>query len=97
MTMAINFVLFQLSWFACVLGGANALPWLGPLAVALFIAYHLTQAPRPTAALGLLDATVAPFGGGPYQLAGIEEDGTYLLEANPKHTRSAPQPMRAGS
>ncbi len=43
---------------------------------------------KNSAALGLLDATVEPFGGGPYQLVGIEEDGTYVLEANPQHTRS---------
>ncbi len=46
---------------------------------------------KNSAALGLLDATVEPFGGGPYQLVSIEEDGTYVLEANPKHTRTAPQ------
>ncbi len=43
-----------------------------------------------SAALGLLDATVRPFGGGPYELVSIEEDGTYILKANPNHTRSAP-------
>ncbi len=43
-----------------------------------------------SAALGLLDATVKPFGGGPYELVSIEADGTYILKANPNHTRSAP-------
>ena len=46
---------------------------------------------RNSAALGLLDATVKPFGGGPYALVGIEDDGTYVLEANPKHTRRVAQ------
>jgi ABC-type transport system substrate-binding protein len=46
---------------------------------------------RNSAALGLLDATVEPFGGGPYKLVGIDEEGTYVLEANQEHTRSAPR------
>ncbi len=32
-----------------------------------------------------------PFGGGPYELVSIEEDGTYILDANRKHTRGAPK------
>ncbi len=34
MKLLINFVAFQLGWFACVLGAANGLPWLGPVVVA---------------------------------------------------------------
>jgi hypothetical protein len=34
--MLINFALFQISWFACVLGGARNMPWYG-VGVALFI------------------------------------------------------------
>jgi ABC-type transport system substrate-binding protein len=44
---------------------------------------------KNSAALGLLDATVKPFGGGPYELDEIRDDGTYVLKANRKHTRSA--------
>ena len=53
MNIVVNFLLFQLAWFACVLGGANAMPWLGPLVVLGVVAYHLTRAaaPRPEAAL----------------------------------------------
>ncbi len=43
---------------------------------------------KNSAALGLLDATVTPFGGGPYELVRIRDDGTYVLKANPKHTRN---------
>ncbi|MEX1297331.1 MAG: ABC transporter substrate-binding protein [Candidatus Limnocylindrales bacterium] len=43
---------------------------------------------RNSAALGLLDATVTPFGSGPYELARIRNDGTYVLRSNPNHTRS---------
>ena len=43
---------------------------------------------KNSAALGLLDATDTPFGGGPYELANIRDDGTYVLKANPDHTRN---------
>ena len=43
----INFVAFQLGWFACVLGAANSLPWLGVLIVGLVIGLHLSLAERP--------------------------------------------------
>jgi ABC-type transport system substrate-binding protein len=43
---------------------------------------------KNSAALGLLDATVTPFGGGPYELVRIRDDGTILLKANPDHTRN---------
>ena len=43
---------------------------------------------KNSAALGLLDATVTPFGGGPYELVRIRDDGTYVLKANPDHTRN---------
>ncbi len=46
---------------------------------------------KNSAALGLLDATAKPFGGGPYELVRIGDDGTYDLKANKKHTRSAPK------
>jgi len=42
--LIINFVLFQLGWFACVLGGAWSLPWLGTLSVLAILAYHLSIA-----------------------------------------------------
>ncbi len=43
---------------------------------------------KNSAALGLLDATATPFGGGPYELERIRADGTYVLKANPNHTRN---------
>lgn len=39
-----NFVLFQLGWLACVLGGASAYPWVGSLVVAGIIGIHLAYA-----------------------------------------------------
>jgi len=36
-----NFVLFQLVWFAAVLGAAQGLRWWGPVAALAFLAIHL--------------------------------------------------------
>lgn len=43
----LNFVLFQIGWLACVMGGANGIPWLGLIAVALIVAVHLVNAEDP--------------------------------------------------
>ncbi|WP_432823955.1 DUF2878 domain-containing protein [Trichloromonas sp.] len=37
----INVILFQLAWFAAVLGAARGLPWLGPLALLPVVGVHL--------------------------------------------------------
>ena len=49
-----NFLLFQLGWFASVLGAANGLPWVGPLTVIVVVAVHLRLAPKPIAETLLL-------------------------------------------
>lgn len=54
MSTWLNFFLFQASWFACVLGGAQGTPWVGPLVVAGVAAYHVTRASNPIAELSLL-------------------------------------------
>lgn len=54
MRMVSNFVLFQLGWFSSVLGGANALPWLGPVVVLGVVAVHLGLAKRPSNELALI-------------------------------------------
>jgi uncharacterized membrane protein len=41
-----NFLLFQLGWFACVLGGAYDQALLGSLIAIMVIAYHFYQAPE---------------------------------------------------
>ena len=56
MNILINAAAFQLGWFACVLGGANQLPWLGTLVATLIVAWHLSQAPRPGREFALLAA-----------------------------------------
>lgn len=47
MRTLVNFVAFQLGWFAVVLGAANAAAWLGLLVVGLVIALHLVLAEQP--------------------------------------------------
>lgn len=42
-----NFVLFQVSWFACVLSGAAGKPHYGIAVIALVVALHLGRARRP--------------------------------------------------
>lgn len=40
----INFIGFQIGWFACVLGGAYGMPLLGPLLAIPIMAWHFSQA-----------------------------------------------------
>ena len=54
MSILFNALAFQLGWFACVLGGANRLPWLGTLVAALIVYWHLHQAQRPGREFALL-------------------------------------------
>ena len=59
MKLALNFILFQLGWFSCVLGAANGLFWLGPLVVLAVVMIHLVLALRPAAELYLALGAVA--------------------------------------
>ena len=45
--VVINFILFQIGWFACVVGAAKQMPWLGVIVVAAIVAWHLSQAILP--------------------------------------------------
>ena len=47
MRTAVNFVLFQIGWFSCVLGAANGMAWLGPVVVLMVVAVHLKMSLRP--------------------------------------------------
>ena len=42
--VVLNFVLFQITWFASVLGSAKGYPWLGAIIVTLSLFWHLSQA-----------------------------------------------------
>ncbi len=56
MNMFINFAAFQVGWFSSVIGAAQQMPWLGPVAFLVVLAIHLRQASRPRAELGLVIA-----------------------------------------
>lgn len=53
-SIAKNLLLFKAGWLACVLGAANGMPWLGPVAVAAIAAEHLRTAHAPMDELKLL-------------------------------------------
>lgn len=46
MGLVLNFVAFQFGWFSSVIGGAQGLPWVGPLAVLAIVFLHLLNAPE---------------------------------------------------
>jgi hypothetical protein len=54
-----NFAIFQVGWFACVLGGAYQLPWFGTVLVGIIIGFHLLRASQPRAELNLILFAIA--------------------------------------
>jgi len=56
MRIVANLIAFQLGWFACVLGGAHGLPWLGVAFAAVIVGSHLWLAARPLVEAQLLFA-----------------------------------------
>ena len=54
MSLLINITAFKLGWLSSVFGGAQQLPWLGPLVVFLAVAIHLARAQRPRSELMLI-------------------------------------------
>ena len=54
MAFATNFVIFQVLWFAAVLGGAWGQPWAGPLVLLPVAAIHLWMTPRPAVEIRLV-------------------------------------------
>ena len=44
MFMVINFAVFEIAWLSSVMGGAREMPWLGPIAVLVALAIHLSAA-----------------------------------------------------
>ncbi len=47
MLLLLNLVIFDIAWFASVTGGAQEMPWLGPLAVLVALTLHLRAARNP--------------------------------------------------
>lgn len=52
--VVLNFVLFQLGWFACVLGAANQMPWLGFVIAASLAGIQLVFIANPVKELQLM-------------------------------------------
>lgn len=50
----VNALAFQFGWFACVLGAAHGLSWVGPVVVAALLALHLYITPHRLADLKLV-------------------------------------------
>jgi len=47
MFLVINFLAFEIAWLSSVIGGAQQMPWLGPLAVLAALLLHFKAARRP--------------------------------------------------
>ena len=54
-----NFVLFQLGWFACVLGAANKEVLWAVLGTLTYVAFHAWRSPSPRAEISLLVKALA--------------------------------------
>ena len=56
MAVAVNFLLFQAGWFACVLGAARGFPWQGALVALLIAGFIVFRSRRPREELALVAA-----------------------------------------
>lgn len=54
MLVLANFAIFQVAWLSSVIGGAQGMPWLGPVAVLIALAVHLRLARRPLEEIALV-------------------------------------------
>ena len=54
MPLFANIVFFKAGWLSSVLGGANHMPWIGPLAALIAVIAHLYFAKRPGAEIALI-------------------------------------------
>jgi hypothetical protein len=59
---SIYFVFGQIGWFACVLGAARGMAWIGILVAVVLIVLHLLRVARPLQEIKLI-ATVVVIGG----------------------------------
>jgi len=47
MLLVLNIVVFQIAWLASVIGGAQQMPWLGPVVALVALVLHLSSARKP--------------------------------------------------
>lgn len=61
--VVLNYVLFQVGWFACVLGAANHFPWVASLFVLVIVFLQINGAPKQKSEwlLMLVAATIGGF------------------------------------
>lgn len=57
--LILNFVAFQLGWFACVLGAAHGWAWAGTTVAAVLVTAHVLFASRPAEELKLVGIALA--------------------------------------
>jgi Protein of unknown function (DUF2878) len=50
----INIAMMQIGWFACVLGAANQIPWLGPIVAVPLVVWHIARSSQRNAELRLV-------------------------------------------
>lgn len=58
-TVIINYVLYEIAWFASVLGAANNMPWLGVQVIAAILIWHLINANSAGSEIILLIITLS--------------------------------------
>jgi hypothetical protein len=54
----INIAAMQIAWFACVLGAANRVAWIGTAITVLVAALHLSRAARPAVEIRLIGSAL---------------------------------------
>jgi hypothetical protein len=59
MAFVLNIALFQLGWFACVLGAAHGFVWQGALVALAIVAWHIARAGEPRRELALVACAAA--------------------------------------
>jgi hypothetical protein len=88
MTVIVNFIAFQLGWFACVLGAAHGMPWAGTGVALAIVAWHLARAnePRPELVLILVAAGIgALWDSGLAALGWIRYSSGVLIDGTAPH------------
>ena len=63
MGLLVNCVVFQVAWLSSVIGGAQQMPWIGPISVLVALVLHLRAARKPAEEV-LLVLTCALIGAG---------------------------------
>lgn len=88
MNLVLNVLLFQIGWFACVLGAAKGLPWAGVAVAAAVVGWHLARATRPKREFALV--AVAALAGAAFETVlvhtgWVQFDSGVLLQGFPPY------------